>query len=76
MRQFQEIGRGIVHKVTIMVQTQRVGHIVGVLVLASFFFKGLSFLVKYKFQSLQKYGNVLNYNISNLKEYVLTLDTH
>lgn len=75
MRQFQEIGRGIVHKVTIMVQTQRVGHIVGVLVLA-FFFNGLSFLVKNKFQSLQKYGNVLNYNSSNLKEYVITLDTH
>lgn len=51
LRQFQEISCGIVHKVTIMVQTQRVGHIVGVLVLASFFFKGLSFLVKYKFQS-------------------------
>lgn len=33
-------------------------------------------MVKNKFQSLQKYGNVLNYNISNLKEYVLTLDTH
>lgn len=58
-----------------MVQTQRVGHIVGVLELAFFFFKGLSFLVKKK--SSNPYKNmVIYYNISNLKEYVLKLDTY